>query len=252
MLPETYRMVAEREDTYWWQVARRAMSIRLLRQSRIPRGGRWLDLGCGPGSNLLLSASFAGDLSVGLDLSPIALSIASLKKPQARLVRADLNRALPFADAAFDAVTTFNVLYHDWITNEASIIAEVRRVLRPGGVFLITEPAFPILTRQMDIAAMGQRRYRLSNIVQFCSAAGLHMERASYFTSFGFPLLLAMKPARLLMSAGQTKTSADMKPLNPIANNLLLWLSAVEACAIAAGFRIPFGTTLLCLARKVN
>jgi SAM-dependent methyltransferase len=254
MLPETYQMLAAREDTYWWHVARRALSIRLLSQCAIPRGGRWLDLGCGPGGNLALSDSFAASLIVGVDLSPIALSIARQKQPQSRLVRADLNNSLPFGDANFDAVTVFNVLYHDWVMSEAAVFAEINRVLRPGGVLLITEPAFSILAREMDIAAMGHRRYRVTNILQLCRSAGLLAVQTSYFTSFGFPLLLAMKLWRRLgfaERAGPAESNAEMRPLNQVLNAFLLRVSILESRAILAKLPVPFGTTLLCLARKI-
>ncbi len=253
MLPETYKMLAEREDGYWWHVGRRAMSIRLLSHCGIPRGGRWLDLGCGPGGNLALADSFAASLTVGVDVSPIALSIARQKKPRARLVRADLNNSLPFGDAVFDVVTVFNVLYHDWVISEAAVIDEISRVLRRGGSLLITEPAFAVLAREMDVAAMGHRRYRRADIVGLCESTGLHAVQASYFTSFGFPLLLAMKFLRQLKAAGrgtQSDADADMKPLNPIANEILLRLSMLKSHAISAKLPIPFGTTLFCLARK--
>jgi SAM-dependent methyltransferase len=254
MLPETYKMLAAREDTYWWHVARRAMSIRLLSQCAIRRGGRWLDLGCGPGGNLVLPEPFAASLTVGVDVSPIALPIARQKKPRARLVRADLNNPLPFGDAVFDVVTVFNVLYHDWVTSEVAVITQIKRVLRPGGVFLLTEPAFASLSREMDVAAMGHRRYRIADIVRMCEAAGLRAERTSYFTSFGFPLLLALKLLRPQKPVGQreqSKAAADMKQLNPVVNDTLKWLSGLEARAISAGLRLPFGTTLFCLARKI-
>lgn len=253
MLPETYKMLAAREDTYWWHVARRAMSIRLLRRCAIPRGGRWLDLGCGPGGNLTLSEAFAANLTVGVDVSPIALSIARQKKPGARLVRADLNNLLPFSGDSFDVVTVFNVLYHDWVKDEGAVISEVARVLRSGGVFLVTEPAFSVLTREMDAAAMGHRRYRIADFAALIERAGLQIAQTSYFTSFGFPLLLAMKLMRgWRPEAGgaHVGTSADMKPLNPFVNGVLRRLSGLEIRAITASLRIPFGTTLLCLARK--
>jgi SAM-dependent methyltransferase len=252
MQPQTYTMLAEREDSYWWHRARRGMAVRLLSRCAVRRGGRWLDLGCGPGGNLRLSDAFAAALTVGVDLSPIALAIARRKKPEAQLVGADLNNALPFADGTFDVVTVFNVLYHDWIESEAKVLAEVRRVLRPGGVLLITEPAFAILAREMDVAAMGRRRYRIADIARRCDGAGLRRVQATYFTSFGFPLLLAAKLVRRTRRAaeGAAAAGADMKPLNPTVNNLLLWLATLESHAIAAKFPVPFGTTLLCLARK--
>ena len=100
------------------------------------------------------------------------------------------------ADDSFDVVTVFNVLYHDWVKDEGAVISEVARVLRPGGVFLVTEPAFSVLTREMDAAAMGHRRYRIADFAALIERAGLRVAQASYFTSFGFPLLLAMKLMR--------------------------------------------------------
>ncbi len=253
MHPETYRMLAAREDTYWWHLSRRGLSVRLLRHCAIQQGSRWLDLGCGTGGNLPLSESFGNSVAVGFDLSPLALSIARDKKPRARLIRGDLNNALPFADGTFDVVTVFNVLYHDWVKSEAKVVAEIARVLRPNGVLLITEPAFAILARQMDIAAMGRRRYRITDVARMCECAGLRIEHASYFTSFGFPLLLAMKFIRRLrrpVQSDRAGQSADMESLGSTINGLLLCAAGLESRAIAARFRMPFGTTLVCLARK--
>jgi SAM-dependent methyltransferase len=253
MRPETYRMLAEREDSYWWHTARRALSTQLLTRCEIPHGCCWLDLGCGSGGNLPLSEAFAASFTVGIDVSQMAISIAHRKKPGAILVRADLNNPLPFDDGVFDVATVFNVLYHEWVKNDAEVIVEISRVLRPGGVFFITEPAFAILTREMDIAAMGHRRYRITDIASLCNAGGLQVELATYFTSFGFPLLIAMRALRWLKRAEndrQFAAAADMKRLNKVANGLLLGLSGLESRAIAAGWHFPFGTTLLCLARK--
>src|ERR1017187_672725 len=132
MHPETYRMVAEREEYYWWRRARRAMSVGLLRRHGVTAGARWLDLGCGPGGNFILSEMLMADITVGLDVSSIAHAEARKKFPYAYLVRADLSHTLPFADGEFDVVTIFNVLYHDWIASEAVVVAEIGRVMRPG------------------------------------------------------------------------------------------------------------------------
>jgi hypothetical protein len=100
---------------------------------------------------------------------------------------------------------------------------------------------------------MGRRRYRIDDIAHLCKTAGLELERTTYFTSFGFPLLLATKIVRSLRPArqcAQFDSAVDMKPLNPITNKILWTISNLESHAIAAGLRVPFGTTLLCLARK--
>src|SRR5262249_55920405 len=145
------------------------------------------------GGNLIIADDFDPDLVVGVDLSPLALELAQPNLPNAGLVRADLNRGLPFADDTFDVATIFNVIYHEWVEDDAEALVEVARVLRHKGLVLITEPAFPILARAWDNAVMGIRRYRRPELIKHCQRAGLKTLFASYFTSFGFPILLALR-----------------------------------------------------------
>jgi SAM-dependent methyltransferase len=218
------------------------------------RGGcRWLDIGCGPGGNFSLFQAWRPELAVGVDLSPLALDLARALATDARLVRADISKGLPFADGCFDVGTIFNVLYHDWISDEFAVLIELRRVLKRGGLALITEPAFPALAREMDRMAMGSRRYRLAEFRRLCRSAGLEVVLGSYFTSFGAVVLLATKTAAKLVPlarARQRVADIDLKPLNPIVNEVLYRTALVEARAVARGLPMPFGTTLVCLARK--
>lgn len=252
MRPEAYQMLAEREDDYWWHCARRVMSLDLLRRHGVQAGSRWLDLGCGTGGNLGLLDAINPSLVLGLDVSPIALNIARTKRPRTLLVRADVSRVLPFYDATFDTVTAFNVLCHSWIESDTAVIGEIARVLRPGGVFLLTEPAFSILSREMDVAAMARRRYRCREIVDMCRSANLQPRLASYFTSFGFPLLLAWKLVAELKSGGRNKNESapDMAPIHPALNKLLRSLAVLESKGIVRGLRLPFGTTIVCVTQK--
>jgi SAM-dependent methyltransferase len=253
MKAEAYSLLAGRHQTYWWHRARRSTSLAVLRRFGLNERCRWLDVGCGPGGNLMLLEALRPELIAGLDLSPIALKLAQKSSPGARLVRADISQGLPFAAAAFDVVTIFNVLYHRWIPSEDAVLHEVIRVLRPGGLLLITEPAFSILEREMDEIGMGLRRYRVADIAGFCRTAGFQVEFASYFTAFGFPLLLAAKLFSDLRRRWGTPVAgqaSDMKPLPKPINEMAYQLARLEGGLIAAGASIPFGVTLLCLARR--
>lgn len=86
----------------------------------LPRGARLLDLGCGPRDQAVPAEHF-GLQYVGIDFSS---------------ARADLHadaHAIPFQNAVFDAVVSYAVLEH--LYNPFEAVAEVARVLRPGGVF---------------------------------------------------------------------------------------------------------------------
>lgn len=251
MHPQTYQMVAARQDTYWFQLSRRAMSVSLLKRYGLVPGCRWLDLGCGPGGNLKMLDACQPELVVGVDLSPIAMKYARSSGPGAALVQADISHRLPFADGAFDLLTIFNVLHSDWVINESETLAEVVRVLRPGGLALMTEPAFPVLAREMDAASMGSKRYRRGAFALLCRNAGLEVLFTSYFASFGFPILLTLKALkRIMLRPRDAGLGVDMKPLHPLVNKFMHVLATIEAKAIVHGLQMPFGTTLVCVARK--
>ena len=254
MKAQAYEMLAKREGTYWWHRARRVMVRNLLRKYGLAPNPRWLDLGCGPGGNLTLLDTLEPDLVVGADLSPIARAIAQQKAPHASLVGVDIGQSLPFADKSFDVITVFNVLYHAWVRSEAAVLAETARTLRSGALFLATEPAFAVLEREMDEIAMTRRRYRHDEFAGMCTTAGLEVLYSGYFTSFGFPLLLGLNWLGQLRGAAKTHdaetSAADMKPLPAPINNAVYAAARAEGFLIERGMRVPFGTTLVCVARK--
>lgn len=247
MEADSYRMLAHRQDFYWWHRARRSLSRALLLRHGLKKGARWLDLGCGPGANLAMLEDEAPSQVIGLDLSPLALALARKARPGTQLIRADLNQPLPFRDGSFDLVTIYNVLYHQWITSELTILREVRRVLVPGGLLLLTEPAFPILARRLDIAVMTRRRYVEKEFDDLFARSGLQPLFGSYFASFGYPLVLANKK----LAGGDGRASAvDMHPLSRLANWALLAAATLEGMVIQRGLKMPFGTTLMKIARR--
>jgi ubiquinone/menaquinone biosynthesis C-methylase UbiE len=233
------------------------MAAALLRRFAVAPGGRWLDLGCGTGGNLEIAERFAPGMVIGVDISSLGLELAQSLFPRARLVSADISGGLPFTDAAFDVVTIFNVIYHGWVKDDGAALAEVARVLRPGGLLIITEPAFPLLAREWDKAVMGVRRYRRPELIDLCRRAGLSTLFASYFTSFGFPILLtlrALKRMKALVSGAADTTSveaaAESKPLPAVLNGSLYTAALAEAILIGAGIAMPFGVTLALVAKR--
>lgn len=101
---------------------------------RIPRGARVLDLGCGTGA-LLRALEGHGIDGVGADVSGAMLDRARARRPERAFVRLD-GPTLPFPDGRFDIVVSLlSWRYLDW----DPILAEIARVLRPGGRLLVVD-----------------------------------------------------------------------------------------------------------------
>lgn len=103
-----------------------------------PRPGlRVADLGCGAGPGLRYFAA-RGVAAIGLDIAPAGLRAARALLPGSRLVCADLGAGLPLRSASLDLVILREVIEH--VVDVASLLAECRRVLRPGGWLVLTTP----------------------------------------------------------------------------------------------------------------
>ncbi len=97
-------------------------------------GKRILDLGCRAGA--VTRRYSDGNQVVGVDVDRVALDAAS--RLGIETVLADIEQPLPFPDADFDAVVAGELLEH--VRFPDNVVAEVARVLRPGGVFVGSVP----------------------------------------------------------------------------------------------------------------
>lgn len=120
---------APHPDSAWWGIhaARYTFAARRL------AAGRILDVACGTGYGMGM-LSVPGRDVVGADIELDALRTAKTIAP---VVAAD-GAGLPFPSATFDAVTTFETLEH--LEHRAAFLAEVERVLRPGGALILSTP----------------------------------------------------------------------------------------------------------------
>lgn len=105
---------------------------RLVALSGAGPGARALDLACGTG-DIAFALADRGARVIGLDVTHRMLQLARRKRPLAAFVTGDM-MALPFGDAQFDIVTTGYGIRNVPVIDPA--IAEVARVLKPGGMLL--------------------------------------------------------------------------------------------------------------------
>jgi len=119
------------EDDLWAEhIARYAYA------SRLAAGKRVLDLGCGTGYGTAELAKHATE-AVGVDIAPEAIDYAKAHYPAAHFIQVPATE-LPFSDATFDLVTSFELIEHlsDW----RSLLKQAHRVLHPAGLFVVSTP----------------------------------------------------------------------------------------------------------------
>jgi SAM-dependent methyltransferase len=106
----------------------------------VPSSGLLLDVGCNTGELLSYCRSVYPDLGLaGVEVNAEAIKVARRILPEAELKLASA-RDLPFASERFDCVTCIEVLEHVPMTDRASTLVEIRRVLRPGGRLVLRVP----------------------------------------------------------------------------------------------------------------
>lgn len=142
---------AERPSDYLSRLATsdlgRAYKAMVITEMKIPLGCTVLDLGCGPGADLPPLADAVGPAGrvVGIDHDAEAVTAAAAGTTDLTAVEVVVGDAhqMPLAAGSVDRVHTDRVLQH--VARPADVIAEVARVLRPGGVAAFAEPDWDTL-----------------------------------------------------------------------------------------------------------
>ena len=110
-----------------------------------------LDVGCGTGSLLADLARSGATSLAGVDLAPKILEVAreklSAAGAEADLRVADAEEPLPWASESFDVATLTGALHHFYRPHD--VLAEIYRVIRPGGRLLLVDPCFFTPLRQL-------------------------------------------------------------------------------------------------------
>jgi SAM-dependent methyltransferase len=145
----------------FWTPARAAL-IEWALQRFAPRGGRFLEVGCGAGGVLARLEAACPDLELsGAEALLAGLTAAGRRLTRTRLMQLDAAH-LPF-DGEFDAVGAFDVIEH--IQDEGPVLTAMARALRPAGALLLTVPQHPFLYGPADVAARHVRRYTAAGLV---------------------------------------------------------------------------------------
>jgi methionine biosynthesis protein MetW len=126
-------------------------------------GLKVLDAGCGEGHLLKKLYNKNKDNSYhGIDLTQEALDMATARCPDMSFIRADLSK-IDFDDDTFDFIACTETLEH--VDDYQDVLAEFKRVLKPGGVLVITFPNEVLWTISRFL--LGRRPIRVVDHINF-------------------------------------------------------------------------------------
>jgi SAM-dependent methyltransferase len=244
--PAYYRHLADAEDEHFWFAAR----LTVIEQAIAPIVAafepeyRVLEIGCGTGQVLrLLERVCTAGRVVGMDLFHEGLLYAR-RGCRCGVVQASSD-APPFS-TRFDLVGLFDVLEH--LPQDGAFLERTRELLTPRGALLLTVPAHPSLWSGFDEQSHHCRRYEPRHLDRLLEDAGFRVEYLTPFMAASFPLVWASRRFAG-HRADRDHVRAELR-IRPLVNPVLRWILEREARLIVPRrWRLPFGTSLLAIAR---
>ena len=234
MESQEYALMDAVEHQLWWY---RVLHLHLTDALK-PAQGRLLDAGCGTGGFLARLHEARPDLVLeGLEFDPNAAAIAA-EKAQATITQGSI-LAMPYPPPRVDAAISADVLCHDGV-DPAQALAELHRVLKPGGLLVLNMPAYAWMASAHDRRVHNARRSTPGEMRRWLAQAGFVDVQVRFWNSLLFP---AMVLQRKILARGDA--ASDVAMISPNINAILLAIARMERHLPA----LPWGGSILATAR---
>jgi SAM-dependent methyltransferase len=236
------------ERTHWYYAGKRAIVRWWLGRVSPPRPDQvLLDCGAGTGRFALEMQPHCRVLVLDDHEEALRLLRARFKAEQILSLSGD---AVPLPDGSLDFVTALDVLEH--VPDDAAVVRGFHRLLKPGGVAVITVPAGMALWSDWDEALHHYRRYDRGQLCALFPEAQWEILHVNYTNVVVYPAVWFVRKWRRLTArrgaapAAGTARSEDRLPpawLNGVLQSVFVGLAKVRV-------PFPFGVSLLLVARR--
>lgn len=253
--PKYFEPLFAAEERHFWFRSRNAILERIITRlvKAKPNGFRILEAGCGTGYVLrMLEKVCSKGLVAGMDLFSDGLRFAG-RRVSVPLIQGDMLHP-PFNDE-LDFICMFDVLEH--LPDDLAILTSVHKLLRKEGRLLLTVPADPELWSYFDVASHHYRRYTLESLQSAMEKAGFEVDFISPYMMSIYPMVWLTRRLTGQGTAGLEsdhalveKKSMDELKIIPVINEILTLILSLEGAFLAAGKRLPAGTSLLAVGQK--
>ena len=136
--------------------------------------------------------------------------------------------------------------------DDARVLAEVTRVLAPGGLCFLSVPAWPALYAENDRVARHHRRYRRGGLARLCAGAGLEVVRNTHTNALLFgliaPTVLALKAWEAIGPPSSGHTNLSWTPPGWV--NELCYQAFAAELTLSRHADLPLGHSIVLAARR--
>jgi ubiquinone/menaquinone biosynthesis C-methylase UbiE len=243
MNAEEYANMERMEGAHWYYSGKREIVRGWLRRLGPPRPQDLL-LDCGAGTGRFAKEMEADCRVMVLDDHEEALRLLRTRFRADQIISLAGDR-VPLPDGSLDFVTALDVLEHT--PDDGAVVAGFQRLLKPGGVALVTVPASMALWSDWDVVLHHYRRYSRPQLRALFPAEQWEILHVNYTNVVVYPAVWAVRKWRKVFpgKAGAVR-SEDQQPA-PGLNRLLRWLFVRPAFWRVP---LPFGVSLLLVARR--
>ncbi|MFC5520591.1 class I SAM-dependent methyltransferase [Polaromonas jejuensis] len=209
---------------------------------------KFLEIGCGTGGFIQKIVENENLEITGSEIYLKGLLYAKKNLPAVEFVQFDVTKGV--IGEAFDLIVAFDVLEH--IENDVAAISNINKMLHEGGRVIVTVPQHMFLWSQLDEIVKHKRRYSRRELVTKLQENGFDI---SYCTSFLFVLFPLMLISRMF-DKGRSQSKSDDLALGKRVNfsKILNWIfdcfMRIDEALIGLGISLPFGGTLVVVAKK--
>ena len=249
--PELEELHEESSRDHFIDVWTRRSLVESIRDD-LPAQAVVADLGCSTGHLLRdLRDELPGAMLVGADLVEQGLHKAHAQVPDAMLMLADVTD-LPFGDSTVNAIVSANVLEH--VPDDRAALAEIKRVLVPGGRAAMVVPAGPHLYDYYDAFLGHERRYRRGEVAAKARETGLATVADSFLGSLIYPAFWFVKKGNRVRYRDTDRQRMETLVRRDIARTQKSRLAEravrLEARLRRRGLSLPFGIRTLTVVQK--
>ena len=240
--PNSFDKLAKAEAGHWWFRSRNRILLWLLKE-HVGIFETFLEIGCGTGFVLhAINKAFPNAVLQGSEYFEEGLVHARQRVPSAKFIQLDA-RKMNEQDQ-YDVIGAFDVIEH--INEDKLVLSKLSLALKLGGALIITVPQHKWLWSSVDEYACHVRRYTKRELVGKVTQSGLSIEYVSSFVSLLVPLMWFSR----LRAKNKNYDPMDEFRIPIWLNRLLEMIMSVELLILKIGIRLPFGGSLLLLARK--